>query len=191
MLFRENNSRADSCWIIFLRIKLNSIFVTTIYFYLGRNSVQFCGIAPNARMDGIAVTKVLWCRRRHMRVSNDRPSGQFGFFVFFLGHRKAELRKQREVGTNTATSGPCVPIILCTVIQIHWVTKFVKLLEQDLNLTCGSVLASTCHEIRIFEKRLMDRQDNMQNLWYYTYLRQHVALIETRNVQSIYSLIPR
>lgn len=83
MLFRENNSRADSCWIIFLRIKLNSIFVTTIYFYLGRNSVQFCGIAPNARMDGIAVTKVLWCRRRHMRVPNDRPSGHVWFFLYF------------------------------------------------------------------------------------------------------------
>lgn len=57
MLFRENNSRADSYWIIFLHIKLNPVFVSTNYFYLECNSVEFRGIAPNRCMDGIAVTK--------------------------------------------------------------------------------------------------------------------------------------
>lgn len=56
MLFRESNSRSDSYWIIFLRIKLNSVFVTTIYFFLECNNLQFSWYRTKW-MDGIAVTK--------------------------------------------------------------------------------------------------------------------------------------
>lgn len=46
-----------------------------------------------------------------------------GKYIFFLRHGKAELRRQREVGTTAATIGPCVPIILCMVIQIYWYSE--------------------------------------------------------------------